>query len=103
MIAINKCLRMKRRQSRHFLLSKVGECLYRSDCGSYFAVVKHLGKQHRLSLKTTDRNVARKKLAEFRQQLCSPPTERPAAAKAAAITFDELAKRWLDAVEVHLL
>src|SRR5437870_10787236 len=103
MIAVNKSLRMRRRPSRRFVLSKVGECLYRSDCGSYFAVIKHLGKQHRRSLKTTDRNVAKTKLAEFRQPLCAPtPTERPAANKAADITFDELAKQWLDAVEVHL-
>jgi integrase len=102
MIAINQRIREQRRLSRRFVLSKVGECLYRSECGSYFAVVKHLGKQHRLSLQTKDRDVARKKLVEFRQQLCAPtPTDRPAA-KAANITFDELAKRWLDSVAVHL-
>src|SRR5271169_5618083 len=57
------------RHSRRFPLSKVGECLYRSECGSYFAVVKHLGKQHRKSLQTTNRGIAVKKLGEFRQKL----------------------------------
>jgi hypothetical protein len=99
MIAINQSLREQRRPSRRFVLTKVGECLYRSECGSYFAVVKNNGRQHRKCLQTKDRDVARKKLVEFRQQLCAPtPTDRPAAAKAANITFDELAKRWLDSV-----
>jgi len=103
MIAINQRLREQRRSSRRFILSKVGECLYRSEAGSYFGVIKFRGKQYRHSLQTKDRDVARKKLVEFRQQLCAPsPTDRPAVAKAANITFDELAKRWLDAVAVHL-
>src|ERR1017187_4669286 len=95
------------RQSRRFPLSKVGECLYRSECGSYFGVVKHLGRQHRKSLQTKDRDVAKKRLGEFRQRLCAPSfTDRPptgkAADPAAVITFDQLAKRWLDSVAVHL-
>jgi hypothetical protein len=65
MIAVNR----NRPQTRHFVLTKVGECLYRSECGSYFAVVKHLGKQHRKSLQTKHRNIAAKKLGEFRQKL----------------------------------
>jgi hypothetical protein len=69
MIAINQRIREQRRQSRRFVLSKVGECLYRSECGSYFAVVKHTGRQHRRSLQTKDRGIAAKKLVEFRQKL----------------------------------
>lgn len=106
MIAINRSLRHQRRQTRRFILTKVGECLYRSECGTYFGVIKHLGRQHRLSLKTTDRDIARKKLAEFRQQLCAQTSpDHPAgkaASPAAAITFDQLAKRWLDSIQVHL-
>jgi integrase len=93
------------RPSRRFILTKVAECLYRSEAGSYFGVVKHLGKQHRLSLQTKDRDVARKKLSEFRQQLCVQTAPDHAAGKAAdpaAITFGQLAKRWLDSMQVHL-
>src|ERR1017187_10253183 len=102
MIAVSQC-----RHSRHFVLTKVGECLYRSQCGSYFAVVKHLGRQHRKSLQTKDRDVAKKRVGEFRQRLCAPSsTDRPPTVKtadpAAAITFDQLAKRGLDSVAVYL-
>jgi integrase len=46
-------------------------------------------------------------LGEYRQGLCAPsPTESSPASKAAdpaaAITYDQLAKRWLDSVSVHL-
>jgi hypothetical protein len=54
MIAVNQSLRTNRRPSRRFVLTKVGECLYRSQAGTYFAVVKHRGKQHRKSLQTKD-------------------------------------------------
>ena len=87
-------------KSRRFILTKVGECLYRSDAGSYFAVVKHMVKQHRLSLQTTDRGIASKKLTEFRQQFCNPADQ--AASPAAAIRFDTMAQHWLDSVAVHL-
>jgi integrase len=99
MIAINQRIREQRRPSRRFVLAKVGECLYRSECGSYFAVVKHRGRQHRRSLQTKDRAIAAKKLVEFRQKLNGLA---PAAGHAAALTFEEIARRWLDAIEVHL-
>src|ERR1017187_8755350 len=101
------CTRLRRqfRQARRFVLTKVGECLYRSKAGSYFGVVKNNGKQHRKSLQTKDRGIAVKKLGEFRQQLCAQTSPDHATAKAAdpaaAITFDQLAKRWLDFVAVH--
>jgi integrase len=97
MIAVNRA-RVFSRQSRRFILTKVGECLYRSDCGSYFAVVKHQGKQHRHCLQTKDRDVARKKLAEFRQQL----QQKAPAADPAAPTFEQLAWQWLEATRVFL-
>jgi hypothetical protein len=62
-------------------------------------VVKHLGRQHRKSLQTQDRAIAAKKLVEFRQKLNGLA---PAASSAAAPTFAQLARRWLDAIEVHL-
>jgi integrase len=99
MIAINQSLREQRRPSRRFVLSKVGECLYRSECGSYFAVVKNNGRQHRKSLQTKDRAIAARKLVEFRQKLNGLA---PAADHAAAPTFEEIARGWLDAISVHL-
>jgi hypothetical protein len=101
MIAVNRA-RVFSRQSRRFVLTKVGECLYRSDCGSYFGVVTHRGKQHRHCLQTKDRDVARKKLGEFRQQLCAPSLPEHAADPAAAITFDQLAEQWLEATRYSL-
>ena len=99
MIAVNRS-RLQLRQPRRFILTRVGETSYRSEAGSYFAVVKHQGRQIRRSLKTTDRGIARRKLAEFRQQLRGSV---PAAGHAGAtLTFDQLAKRWLDPVAVHL-
>jgi integrase len=95
MIAVNQ-----NRRSRHFILAKVAECLYRSECGSYFAVVKHLGKQHRKSLQTKHRGIAVKKLGEFRQKLRHLA---PAAGNIpAAISFGQVAAMWLESVAIHL-
>ena len=96
MIAVNR-VRPFTQQSRRFVLSKVGECLYRSDVGSYFAIIKHQGKQHRHCLKTKDREIARKKLAEYRQQLQGHP-----AADTAALSFGQLSSQWLEATRVYL-
>src|ERR1039457_7260962 len=100
MITVNQSLRQQRPQSRHFILTKVGECLYRSECGTYFAVVKHLGKQHRKSLQTTNRGIAVKKLGEFRQKLRHLA---PAAGNIpTAISFGQVAAMWLESVAIHL-
>ena len=101
MIAVNRS-RLLNRPYRRFVLVKVGECLYRSEAGSYFGVVKVNGKQFRHCLGTKDRDIAKTKLVEYRQQLCAPTAAAKSADPAAAITFDQLAKRWLDAVAVHL-
>ncbi|MCG3146890.1 MAG: Tyrosine recombinase XerC [Verrucomicrobiae bacterium] len=55
--------------SKHFPLYRVGECLYRSEGGIFFAVVKKHGRQHRRSLKTKDREIAQQKLGKYREQL----------------------------------
>ena len=45
-------------------------CLYRySSNGVYYALVKHEGKQKRASLETTDKAVAKRKLADFQNDL----------------------------------
>ena len=88
------------RQTRRFPLAKVGECLYRSECGTYFGVVKHLGRQHRKSLQTKDRGIAVKKLGEFRQKLRHLA---PAAGNIpAAVSFGQVATMWLSSIAVHL-
>jgi hypothetical protein len=49
---------------------KVGECLYRYPAtGAYYALVKRNGKQFRRSLKTADRQLAERKLADFRLKI----------------------------------
>ena len=51
----------------HFQKTEV-PCLYRySSNGVYYALVKHEGKQKRASLKTTDKTVAKRKLADFQR------------------------------------
>ena len=48
-------------------LRKVGECLYRNRHGVYFAWFSVRGKQLKRSLKTSDKELARRRLAELRK------------------------------------
>jgi hypothetical protein len=49
------------------LFIKVAECLYRHKSSEiYYGLVKRSGKQFRRSLKTNDRKLAERKLANFR-------------------------------------
>src|SRR5256885_16714668 len=51
-------------------LKKVAPCLYKYESsGVYFAHVRAGGKLHRESLKTDDRSLANRRLAEFRRKL----------------------------------
>lgn len=80
-------------------LSKVAECLYRhSSSGKYYGLVKRSGKQYRRSLKTTDRKLAERFLADFRQKI-----DRLDHTKVrTALTFAECAKQWLGTVTPHM-
>jgi len=49
--------------------AKVGPCLYRYREATYYALVKHGGKQIRQSLMTTDAALAKRKLAKFKSDL----------------------------------
>ena len=52
------------------IFEKVGPCLYRyTATGTYYALVKVKGKQVRRSLETTDRPLAKRKLADFQRDL----------------------------------
>ena len=77
---------------------RVGQCLYRCTANNiYYALVKKRGKQHRKSLRTTDRLWAGRKLIEFRRQVngfIMPTKDRN-------ITFKELAKDWFDVAETR--
>ena len=48
----------------------MGECLHRyTSNGTYYACVQKEGKEFRRSLRTTDRAVARRKLADFQREI----------------------------------
>ena len=102
---------MKTTQLVHHTLHYAGENLYRSDSsGIYYALFKRDGKQIRRSLKTTDKELARRKLAELRRQV-----NRITGDDAKQLPFTEynkgkqkskliggLAKRWLDVAAATL-
>jgi integrase len=70
-------------------LHRVSECLYRTDCSIYYAILKVSGKQIKRSLRTSDRALARKRLAELRRQSyrLNP---------AAEMTFESVSAQWLE-------
>jgi hypothetical protein len=80
------------------IFKRVGQCLYRNTAsGIYYALVKKRGKQHRKSLRTTDRLFAGRKLIEFRRQVngfIMPTKDRN-------ITFMELANDWFGAAKTR--
>ena len=47
---------------------KVGECLYRYSNGVYYARLKVNGKEIRRSLRTSDRDMAKRELARLREE-----------------------------------
>ncbi|MEA3189109.1 MAG: hypothetical protein QOD99_2939 [Chthoniobacter sp.] len=70
-------------------LTKVAECLYRNQHGTYFALVKVHGKQIKRSLNTDDSALAKRRLSELRKKAESlTGTDK-------GLLFDGLAVRWL--------
>ena len=66
---------------------KVGENLYRlNTSGGYYALLKRGGKQYRKSLKTTDKELAKRRLGELREKVGRLSTDKGIR----NITFDEL-------------
>lgn len=83
----------------HPVFKWVAECLYRhSESGRYYALVKRGGKQHRKSLKTTDRQLAERKLSAFRDKIGRSVT----ATRDRNTTFKELAQEWFDVAKTRL-
>ncbi len=78
-------------------LNKVAECLYRSSNGQYFALIKVCGKQIKRSLKTTDRQLANRRLKDLRDK-----AQRVQGSETKNILFEELAKTWLQAQSADL-
>ncbi len=77
----------------------VAECLYRKNSsGIYYALIKRGGKQIRRSLKTNDRKLATRRLADFRDKVARLDPNKGST----RLTFGEVAKRWLDSWRAHL-
>ena len=75
-------------------LQKVGECLYRySSNGVYYARVRMDGKEIKRSLETTDRDLAKRKLADFKEEL------RRIDRSQGRITLAELCARYLKTIQ----
>ena len=78
---------------------KVGECLYRrTSSGVYYGLVKRAGKQYRRSLKTSDRKLAERNLADFRQKVGRLDHTKILG----NVTFAEIAIRWLATIKPQL-
>ena len=75
-------------------LQKVGECLYRySPSGVYYARLKRPGKEIRRSLKTTDKELAKRRLADLRNEQAEidPASEK--------MPLRELCERFLETIK----
>jgi len=72
---------------------KVGECLYRYSNGVYYARFKADGKEIRRSLKTTDRDLARRSLADLKKQ------RQQIDGSQGKVTLRELTNRWLKTLQ----
>ena len=76
------------------LFRKVGECLYRySSNGVYYARFKADGKEIRRSLETTDRDLAKRKLAEEKEK------EAQIDRSQGRLTLRELCDQWLKTIQ----
>ena len=77
----------------------VGECLLRATAtGTYYALVKRGGKQFRRSMKTNDRQLAKRRLSEFRLKV-NRLTDQSGTSQ---IKFGELAKSWFGIIRAKL-
>src|SRR5437899_10555878 len=73
---------------------KVGECLYRySSNGVYYARIKSGGKEIRRSLETTDRELAKRELARFKDE------QRQIDRSQGKLTLAELCDRFLKTIQ----
>src|SRR2546422_611447 len=85
--------------AKHEAFARVAECLYRNVASDrYYALVKRSGKQFRRSLRTTDYDLAKRRLADFREKV-----GRLTLLKGNKhLTFGEVADRWLETVRGNM-
>lgn len=76
---------------------RVGECLYRNQNKTYFALIKVAGKQIKRSLKTDDLPLAKRRLAELRAK-----TDRLHGSGKRNVRFEEFADNWLESIKSDL-
>jgi integrase len=85
---------MRTLESKNGAFQKVGECLYRySSNGVYYARIRVEGKEIKRSLETTDRAIARRKLADFKNE------QRQIDRSQGKRTLAEQCDRYLEAVQ----
>jgi integrase len=85
---------MKVLQRKIGVFQKVGECLYRySSNGVYYARIKADGKEIKRSLETTDRAIAQRQLASFKDE------QRQIDRSQGKLTLIELTDRYLKTVQ----
>src|SRR6266403_167091 len=81
-------------QRKNGVLHRVGESLYRySSNGVYYARIKTGGKEIRRSLETTDRALAKRRLADLRDR------QRQIDRSQGRVTLAELCDRYLKTVQ----
>jgi integrase len=86
------------KDARKIVFHRVAENLYRLEqTGGYYALLKRGDKQFRRSLKTKDRKLADRRLAELRAQVGNLTISDDA-----RLSFDEIGKRWM-AATAHAL
>lgn len=86
------------KETRKLVFHRVAENLYRLEqSGGYYALLKRGDKQFRRSLKTKDRKLAERRLAELRSQVANLKVTEDA-----NLSFEEVAKRWMT-VTAHAL
>ena len=79
----------------HPVFHKVGENLYRLEStGGYYALLKRGDKQFRRSLKTKDRKLAERRLADLRAKI-----DNLSLTVDGKVAFSELAAKWLESVQ----
>ncbi len=78
-------------------LQKVGECLYRNSHGTYFAWFSVRGKQIKRSLKTSDKDLARRRLGDLRKK-----GERLHGGEQRNLHFEELVAFWLESIRADV-
>jgi integrase len=84
---------------KSYTFKRVSENLYKvTETGGYYALVKRGGKQIRRSLKTTDKALAKRRLAELKQKASKLRTGK----EHASITFEKYSERWIMAKEASL-